>query len=56
LNVLEVSHDTIEDVYVSLQRIAQAGGTRSGLRDLIASMKRDLSTSACARRPSPKPK
>ncbi len=26
LNVLEVSHDTVADVYVSMQRIADAGG------------------------------
>lgn len=42
LNVLEVSHDTIEEVYVSMQRIADAGGTGERARALVAGMKRDL--------------
>jgi iron complex transport system substrate-binding protein len=42
LNVLEVSHDTVDDVYVSLQRIAQAGGTAKRADALIASMRREL--------------
>lgn len=42
LNVLEVSHDTIEEVYVSMQRIAGAGGTGELARALVVGMKRDL--------------
>lgn len=42
LNVLEVSHDTVDEVYVSMQRIADAGGTGAKARVLIESMKRDL--------------
>ena len=44
LNVLEVSHDTIDEVYVSMQRIADAGGTGAQARTLIESMKRDLAS------------
>lgn len=42
LNVLEVSHDTIDEVYVSMQRIADAGGTPERARTVIAGMKRQL--------------
>lgn len=42
LNVLEVSHDTVEDVYVSMQRIADAGGVSEQGRRVIEQSKRQL--------------
>ena len=42
LNVLEVSHDTVEDVYVSMQRIADAGGVSAQGRAVVDRMKRQL--------------
>lgn len=42
LNVLEVSHDSIDEVYVSIQRIADAGGVGAKGRALVASMKQQL--------------
>ena len=42
LNVLEVSHDTVDDVYVSMQRIADAGGVSAQGRAVVERMKRQL--------------
>jgi iron complex transport system substrate-binding protein len=42
LNVLEVSHDTVDDVYVSMQRIADAGGVAARGREVIANMRSKL--------------
>jgi iron complex transport system substrate-binding protein len=42
LNVLEVSHDTVDDVYVSMQRIADAGGVSVQGRAAIEDSKRQL--------------
>ena len=42
LNVLEVSHDTVDEVYVSIQRIADAGGVTSRGQTVVASLKRQL--------------
>jgi iron complex transport system substrate-binding protein len=42
LRVLEVSHDSIEEVYVSMQRIADAGGVGAKARTVIAQMKQQL--------------
>jgi iron complex transport system substrate-binding protein len=56
LNVLEVSHDTIEEVYVSMQRIADAGGTGERARALIARMKHDLADIRARTSKTPKTK
>lgn len=42
LNVLEVSHDTIDEVYRSMRRIADAGGTGVQARRVIEDMKAQL--------------
>ncbi len=42
LNVLEVSHDTVDEVYVSMQRIADAGGVSEQGRKVIETSKRQL--------------
>ncbi len=42
LNVLEVSHDTIDDVFVSMQRIAAAGGVERRGREVTEKMRADL--------------
>src|ERR1039457_1261004 len=42
LNVLEVSHDTVDEVYVSIQRIADARGVTARRQTVIASLKRQL--------------
>mgnify|MGYP002375808119 CR=1 FL=1 len=42
LNVLEVSHDTVDEVFVSMQRIADAGGVSQRGREVIANLQRRL--------------
>ncbi len=42
LNVLEVSHDTVDEVFVSMQRIADAGGVSQSGREVIANLQRRL--------------
>jgi iron complex transport system substrate-binding protein len=42
LNVLEVSHDTIDEVYTAIDRIAGAGGVSANGRALIEKMKQQL--------------
>jgi iron complex transport system substrate-binding protein len=42
LNVLEVSHDSIEEVYASMERIADACGVAAKARTVIAQMKGQL--------------
>jgi iron complex transport system substrate-binding protein len=42
LNVLEVSHDTVDDVYLSMQRIADAGGVSEQGRRVIERSKQQL--------------
>lgn len=42
LSVLEVSHDTVDDVYLSMQRIADAGGVPEQGRKVIERSKQQL--------------
>jgi iron complex transport system substrate-binding protein len=42
LKVLEVNHDTVDDVYVSINRIAAAAGVSDKARRLTARMRADL--------------
>jgi iron complex transport system substrate-binding protein len=42
LNVLEVSHDTVDEVYVSMQRIADAGGLSARGHEVTDKMRRQL--------------
>lgn len=44
LNVLEVSHDTIEEVYVSIQRIAESGGVSERGKKVTSNMRRQLAS------------
>jgi iron complex transport system substrate-binding protein len=54
LNVLEVGHDTVDDVYVSMQRIADAGGVPAGGRVVIDKMKRQLAEIRARTAPLPR--
>lgn len=54
LNVLEVRHDTVDDVYVSMQRIADAGGVSAQGRAVIDRMKRQLADIRARTAPLPK--
>ena len=42
LNVLEVSHDTVDDVYVSIGRIAMAAGVSDNARRITTRMRAEL--------------
>jgi iron complex transport system substrate-binding protein len=42
LRVLEVSHDTVDDVYKTIQRIGEAAGASETARRLVAKMQMDL--------------
>lgn len=42
LKVLEVSHDTVDDVFVSMQRIADAGGVSARGQNVVLELKRQL--------------
>jgi iron complex transport system substrate-binding protein len=42
LRVLEVSHDTVDDVYKTIQRIGEAAGASETARKLVAKMQMDL--------------
>jgi iron complex transport system substrate-binding protein len=42
LNVLEVSHDTIDEVYDSMRRIAEAGGVSATAAPVIAGIRNQL--------------
>ncbi len=42
LNVLEVAHDNIDEVYTSIQRIADVGGVPANGRKLVANMRHQL--------------
>lgn len=42
LNVLEVQHDTVDDVFVSMQKIADAGGVTARGREVVAGLRKRL--------------
>lgn len=42
LNVLEVSHDTVDEVFVSMQRIADAGGVSAHGREVVTALRKRL--------------
>jgi iron complex transport system substrate-binding protein len=42
LRVLEVSHDTVDDVYKTIQRIGEAAGASEAARKLVTRMQTDL--------------
>jgi iron complex transport system substrate-binding protein len=42
LNVLEVSHDSIDEVYASIEKIGQAAGVPDRARDLVRGLRQEL--------------